>query len=268
MANWEFPGSEPIDIFIDIASGSVAVSGETTDVTTVEVHSSKHGHGEPLPSDEIRVSYHAGRLQIVQPKSSGFMRGQASLDVTVKTPAGSRATIRTASADVSCVGQLAVLEAKTASGDVTVASVSGPVIINTASGDVWLEKAGGPAEVRTASGDVRLRQAGGDVVVQTASGDVSVGTAAASVLVQTASGDTQIANVTTGETNVKAVSGDVTVGVARGAAVYLDLSSLSGDISSQLEETGASDQVGLRVTCRSISGDIQISRAAATAEAQ
>ena len=268
MATWEFPGSEPIEMFIEIAGGSVAVSGEPAPATTVTVRSSKHGHDDPLPPEELQVSFNAGRLEIVQPKSSSWLRGHASLDVTVQAPAGSGCTVRTASADVSCVGDLAVLEARTASGDVTATSIRGAAAVNTASGDVWLEQAGGAVAVRTASGDVRLSRAGGDVTVVTASGDARIGTVGGSVTVQTASGDIEIGSVRAGEANVKTATGDTSVGIAPGAEVYLDLSSLTGDITSQLEESAAGESVALRVTCRSISGDILISRAAATADAQ
>jgi hypothetical protein len=267
MATWEFPGSEPIEIFIEIAAGSVAVSGESTAATGVNVRSSKHGQDDPLPPEELQVSFSGGRLEIVQPKSSSWMRGRASLDVTVTAPAGSSCTVRTASADVSCVGDLAVLEARTASGDVTAASVRGAATVSTASGDVWLEDAGGMVAVRTASGDVRLSRAAADVSVVTASGDARIGTVGGSVGVQTASGDIEIGSVRAGEVNAKAVTGDMSIGIARGAEVYLDLSSLTGDISSQLEEADGGEGVALRVTCRSVSGDIKISRAAATADA-
>jgi DUF4097 and DUF4098 domain-containing protein YvlB len=255
MASWEFPESEPIEIFISIASGSVAVSGEPIAATCVTASSAHRGAGDALSPEELRVSFNAGRLEIVQPKNPGSLRGRGRLDVTVRTPAGARVTVRTASADVSCVGQLADLEVATASGDVTAASV-------------YVESVGGPVALRTASGDVRLRRAGGDVAATTASGDIQLGIVGGSAEVETASGDIEIGRVSTGEANVKTMSGDTSVGVARGAEVYLDLSSLTGDISSQLEETGGGEGVGLRVTCRSVSGDIKITRAAATADAQ
>jgi DUF4097 and DUF4098 domain-containing protein YvlB len=257
MASWEFPESEPIEIFISIASGSVAVSGEPIAATCVTASSAHRGAGDALSPEELRVSFNAGRLEIVQPKNPGSLRGRGRLDVTVRTPAGARVTVRTASADVSCVGQLADLEVATASGDVTAAN-----------GDVYVESVGGPVALRTASGDVRLRRAGGDVAATTASGDIQLGIVGGSAEVETASGDIEIGRVSTGEANVKTMSGDTSVGVARGAEVYLDLSSLTGDISSQLEETGGGEGVGLRVTCRSVSGDIKITRAAATADAQ
>jgi DUF4097 and DUF4098 domain-containing protein YvlB len=260
MSSWEFPGSEPIDILIDITAGSVAVSAEPTDVTTVLLEASGRG-GERLAA-ELSVGFDQGRLQIIEPKNvRSLFRGFAGLDVTVTAPAGSSCEVRTASADVSCMGRLAELEARTASGDVTAGSVTGPLAVRTASGDVWLERAGATAQVNTASGDVQLRQADGDVSVQTASGDVAIGQAAASVHVQTASGDTRVGSAAAGEVSTKTASGDTQVGVAAGVGVYLDLSSLTGNIRTELDETDGSDDVGLQVSCRSVTGGIRITRA-------
>jgi len=263
MASWEFPGSDPIEIVINIAAGSVAVAGEPTDATAVTLEPSRSGRNSEQLLSDVKVSFEGGRLEISQPKSMSFLRGHGGLDLTVKAPPGSRCTVETASADVACVGELAMLDAKAASGDVTAAVVTGPLSVRTASGDVWLEEAGGTVEVNTASGDVQLREAAGSVSVRTASGDVNVGPAAASVEVNTASGDVRISRVTTGSASVKTVSGDANVGVAPGTGVYLDLSSLSGQISNQLDETDGSDGVRLQVSCRSVSGDIRIVRASA-----
>jgi DUF4097 and DUF4098 domain-containing protein YvlB len=266
MTSWEFPGSDPIDILIDIMAGSVAVSAEPTDVTAVSLEPTKSGRNADQLLDRVQVSFADGRLEIVQPKGGSWLRGHESLDLTVKAPVGSTCTVRTASADVACMGELAGLEAKTASGDVTAASVDGPLQVKTASGDIWLEKAGSTAQLNTASGDIQLRQAAGDVSAHTASGDVKVGQAGASVTAESASGDIQVGRAERGQVMVKTASGDVQVGVAPGVGVYLDLSSLTGALSSQLDETDGGNEDGdvqLQISCRSVSGRIKIIRAAA-----
>jgi hypothetical protein len=267
MTSWEFPGSEPIDISISIPAGSVAVSAEPTEVTAVTLRASRGSRNAEQILADVQVTFDHGRLEIVQPKTrASLLRGHTGLDLTVKAPAGSRCTVRTASADAACVGELAELDAKTASGDVTVASVRGRLQVNTASGDVWIENAGATVDVNTASGDIRVRQAAGDVSVHSASGDVSVGLADSSVDANTASGDVEIGSVAAGRASVKTVSGDSVIGVAAGAGVYLDLSSVTGRITNQLAETdGVDDDVALEVTCRSVSGDIRITRAGAPA---
>jgi DUF4097 and DUF4098 domain-containing protein YvlB len=265
MTSWEFPGSEPIDIFINIPAGSVAVSAEPTDVTAVTLRASRSSRNAEQILADVQVTFDQGRLEIVQPKNTSFLRGHTGLDLTVKAPAGSRCTARTASADVACVGELAELDVKTASGDVTAASVSGRLQVNTASGDVWIENAGATVDANTASGDIRVRRAAGDISVHSASGDVSLGTADSSVDANTASGDVKIGSVAAGRAGVKTVSGDSVIGVAAGAGVYLDLSSVTGRITNQLTETDGGDDVALDVTCRSVSGDIRITRASASA---
>jgi Putative adhesin len=262
MTHWEFPGSEPIEAFIDLAAGRVVLAAQPTDVTTVELTSSWPGRGERLISD-ARVSFEDGRLEIAAPRRSGLWRGHTGLDLAVTLPVGSRCMVRAASADLSCTGEMAELDAHTASGDVTAASITGHAEIQTASGDVRLEEAGAGADVRTAGGDIRLARAGGEVRVRTASGDVNIGSAATSVAVVTSSGDVRLGGVAAGRTDVQTVSGDIVVGVAAGVGVYLDLASVTGSATSQLEETAASDDVPLEVVCRAVSGDIRIARASA-----
>jgi hypothetical protein len=260
MAHWEFPGSEPIDAFIDLAAGRVVLTAQPTDVTTVELTASWPGRSERLPSD-VQVSFNDGRLEITGPRRSGLWRGHTGLDLAVTLPAGSRCMVRAASADLTCTGEVAELDAHTASGDVTAAVITGHAEIQTASGDVRLEEAGAGADVRTAGGDIRLARAGGGVRVRTASGDVNIGSAASSVGVVTSSGDVRLASVAAGRSEVQTVSGDIFIGVAEGVGVYLDLASVTGSTTSKLEETAASDDVPLEVVCRAVSGDIRIARA-------
>jgi hypothetical protein len=243
MAHWEFPGSEPIDVFIDQAAGRVTLTAQPTDVTTVELTASWPGRSERLVPD-VQVSFGNGRLEIVGPRRSGLWRGHTGLDLAVTLPAGSRCMVRSASADLSCTGELAELDAHTASGDVTAAVITGHAAIQTASGDVRLEEAGAGADVRTASGDV------------------NIGSAATSVAVVTSSGDVRLGSVAAGRADVQTVSGDIVAGVAAGVGVYLDLASATGSVTSQLEETGPSDDIALGVRCRTASGDIRIVRAA------
>ena len=256
MRNWDFPGSEPIDIAGSVGSGRVAVSGEETDTTRVRIESDD--------DTEVRVDFQAGRLEIRQ-QSGGFLRGHGNVDVTVSAPAGSRAAIRTGSGAVSGLGDLGALEVKAGSGDVTVGSIRETLVVDTGSGDIGLESAGGAARLHTASGDIRVRRGAGEVTATSASGDISIGEAGESVRAQTASGDIRVDRVATGEANVKTVSGDVAIGVADGIGAYLDLSSLTGRVRSELDETDGDGEVPLHVICRSVSGDIRIVRATTAA---
>ena len=262
MPQWEFPGSDPIDVFADLASGRLALAAGPVSATSVTVAPSRFSRNAEKLISEFRVTFDGGRLEVVGPKRPGLFRGSASFDVTITLPEGSRGALRTASADISCTGDLGALEAHTASGDITAASVTGHLQAESSSGDVRLDETG-PVEIRTASGDVRLARARDDVSVRTASGDVTIANAPESVTVFTASGDVRLARVARGSAKVNTASGDVVIGVAAGVGVYLDLSSATGSVTSQLDDTEPSDDVPLTVRCRTASGDIRITRAAA-----
>ena len=261
MSHWEFPGSDPIDAFIELAAGSVALIAEATDMTTVSLAPSRFSRNGDKMLSEVRVSFDNGRLEVVGPKRAGLWRGHPGFDLTVTLPQGSRCAVRTASADVTSAGELAELDAHTASGDVTATAVTRSLQTVTASGDVRAEETGAIADIRTASGDVRIARASGDIQARTASGDVNIATAAGSATVTSASGDVRIGAMASGRADVNTASGDVVVGVARDVGVYLDLASLSGSVTSQLEDAEPSDDVTLEVRCRTLSGDIRITRA-------
>ena len=67
-----------------------------------------------------------------------------------------------------------------------------------------------------------------------------------------------------GAVQIKTVSGDSAVGVVPGLRVWLDLSSVSGRIVSQLDEGGpaADGPAALTLALRSVSGDLRIHRTA------
>jgi Putative adhesin len=261
MTHWEFPGSDPIDVFIDLAAGSVALAATPTDVTTVSLAPSRFSRNADRQVSEVRVTFDHGRLEVAGPKRTGLWRGFAGFDLTVTLPEGSRCAVRTASADIASKGELAELDAHTASGDITAAKVTGNLQATTASGDVRAEDTGTAADTRSVSGDIRVTRARGDIRARTASGDVTIASAAESAAVATVSGDVRIGSMAVGRADVDTASGDVVVGVARDVGVYLDLASLSGSVTSQLEEAPPSDDVPLEVRCRTLSGDIRTIRA-------
>src|SRR5262249_57150777 len=116
------PGCDPSEGCIDRASGSVALTAKATDVTTVSLAPPRFGRNADKLLSEVRVSFENGRLEVPGPKRTGLWRGYPGLDLTVTLPQGSRGAVRTASAGVTCTGELAELDAHTASGDVTAAA--------------------------------------------------------------------------------------------------------------------------------------------------
>lgn len=263
VASWEFNASGPIKAEIKLPAGQVKVTATPAQTVTVSLlpeRAAGSRAAEKLIAD-TEVSFDGGTLTVEVPDQV-HLRGDASLDLAVELPEGSSVAVRTASADVSCTGELGSLQGHTASGDVTADRV-GDAGLNTASGDVRLREVTGDTLLQTASGDAVIHRTGGDITAKTASGDLIIGHAARSVRAQAASGDVEIDRVVTGTVDVTSVSGDVSVGVAPGVGVYLDLSSLSGRVRSDLdadEQGGSGGEPGLTLRCNSVSGDIKITR--------
>jgi hypothetical protein len=266
MSTWDFACSDPVDISIDSwASGDIVVSGEPTNTLAVEIVPSGHGADVQDLLSQVQVDFDDGQLYIRGPQLGGWRR-RRGLDVTIKAPQGSSCAAKTASGDLSFVGELSALNVETASGDISAASVTGDVTVQSASGDVLLDTAGGDIAVRTASGDVRVATVGGYARLSAASGDLAVGYCSGSVNADTASGDIRLGAVATGQVELRSASGDLQVAVVPGIGVYLDLASTSGSLHSDLDpsdEDDGQDESGVpvRISCRTLSGDIRIVKA-------
>jgi DUF4097 and DUF4098 domain-containing protein YvlB len=259
MANWEYPCSGAVDLEVEVTSGSVAITAESTGTCTVDAR----GSGADDLADRIMVSFDDGKLRVIEPDRSRRRWRDQDLDVTVTVPDASRVTVRTASADVRCDGEPGTLDANTASGDVTVASVGGPTRLTTSSGNVDVDVAGGELVVTSASGRVRVGRATQDVTAKTSSGGITIGAAEGSLNIQSASGRVRINGVTRGHADVNTVSGDIEIRVTPGTGVYLDLASLSGRVSSELEPTDTEARADVHLNCKTVSGAVRIARAVA-----
>jgi hypothetical protein len=270
MTTWDFACSDPVDISIDSwASGSIVVSGEPTSTVAVEVVPLQRGADAEDLLAQVQVGFEDGQLFIRGPRPVTFGR-RRGLDLTIKAPEGSSCAAKTASADLACVGDISALVMQTASGDTSAASVSGDVTVQSASGDVLLDRTGGDVAIRTASGDVHASRVGGEGRISTASGDVAIGYCASSMTTQTTSGDIRLGAVAAGQIELRSVSGDMQVAVVPGIGVYLDLASTSGSIHSALDPSDGDDDPGssgvpVQISCRTLSGDIRITKATGVA---
>jgi len=268
MTQWDFACSDPVDISIDSwASGSVVVAGEPTSTLNVEVIPAHHGADVEDLLEQVRVEFEDGQLYVRGPRAGSFRR-KKGLDLTIRAPQGSSCAAKTTSADLTAVGELSALSLQTASGDLTAASVTGDIAVQSASGDVMVSHAGGDISVATASGDLQAEQVDGEARINTASGDVLIGYCADSVAAHTASGDIQLRAVASGRIELHSASGDLNVGVVPGIGVYLDLASTSGSVRSDLDASEgdeSKDDAAVEINCRTLSGDIKISRATGAA---
>src|SRR5215472_9166788 len=154
-------------------------------------------------------------------------------------------------------GRSGLLKGRSFRFDVSVRLPEGSVCrVDTAAADVRCT-----GEVSTASGDVQLDTAG-TAWVKSVSGDIGIGAAEGDASCESVSGDVRIRQVSSGLIDVKTTSGDIFVGVVPGICLEFDLATLSGDASSELDDSEPGDEATASVTCHSVSGDILVRRAA------
>jgi DUF4097 and DUF4098 domain-containing protein YvlB len=269
------PGMLTLDL--RVPSGEIAIESVDGEETIVELDAS--GWSTQAGSyDDLQKVVDAARIELRQrgdgyevlvdvPKRRGglgLIFDQANFSLRVFAPHGADVQVSTASADVDGRGSFGALRAELASGDLRFAELAGQVEVKSASGDVALERVGAGAKVSTASGDMRIGFVEGEATLRSASGDVTVDEANSSVTVQTASGDQRLGAVASGRVTMQSASGDQTVGIRTGSRVRIDVRSMSGDTTSELEiedtpALGDGPEVELRAT--SMSGDVRILRA-------
>lgn len=240
---------------------------------TVEVELLAHDDEAQQLVDDARVEQQGTRVLVDVPQkrggfSFGNLFGRQGITCRVRCPEGSLLTVRTRSADLTVQGAIGGMNVATASGDVQADSVLGGVNVKSASGDVHIRLVSAGVNVQSASGDVQIGAVRGSINVNTASGDVTIGEADDNVNVNTVSGDQEHGAVVRGNISAHSVSGDVRIGVRRGSKVYLDCTTVSGDTSSELEvspEAPATDGPLVEIRAKTVSGDIRITRAPASA---
>lgn len=221
---------------MDLAAGSVRL--ETSDASEVVVEL------EGPYEEEARIEQRGDEIVVQVERKKLFGSGRDHR-LEIRAPHDATVEANVASADIEGLGRFGSLKINSASGDVSFQEV-GSTEINTASGDVELGRVNGSGKVHSASGDVELRELEGDLRVATASGDVRLG------------------SVSAGKLTLQSASGDVEVGIARGSTVWMDVSSMSGDTSCELDprdEPPAEGRPLVELKARTMSGDVEIKRA-------
>ncbi|HET7170911.1 MAG TPA: DUF4097 family beta strand repeat-containing protein [Gaiellales bacterium] len=240
----------PLDLDIRVQAGRIEIETAATDETTVDIEPLDGGDAGRAAVEtarqELRPTGEGHRLVIDIPRRPRlFGWNEPEVCVRVRCPHGAGVIAKTASADVDVRGGVGAVSTKTASGDVTI-EAAGDVDVKTASGDISVGLAAGRAGLNTMSGDIVLDQADGAVSAHTMSGDV------------------RAERLTAGTVELRTMSGDIVATVRLGATLWIDASSMSGEVSSDLPvsdsaPTGRPTDIELRAS--SMSGDIDLRRA-------
>ncbi|NEC16127.1 DUF4097 domain-containing protein [Streptomyces sp. SID8014] len=273
----------PISATVHVEAGSIRLVAADRVDTAVDVQPRDPGKDQDVrAAEQTEVSHLSGLLTVRTPKQRALFGRTGSVDVTVELPAGSRAELTGAWAQVYGEGRLGEVLVRTSAGDVRLDS-TGPLHVRASSGSVTVERVEGTAEITTSTGSVRVGTVSGpavlgnshgtttvgaalgDLRVRGANGDIHVERAEGSVTAVTAHGSVRIDEVVRGSARLETSHGSVEVGVREGTAVWVDAHSHAGQVVNALESSEgpdeAEDTVELRARTRF--GTIQLRRARA-----
>lgn len=276
MSTFETP--EPITARVKLGAGDVAIDATASTQTEVSVRPSNPSSSRDVAHAEATtVEYAHGLLIVEAPETHGG--ASPSINVRIRLPEHSSLELKSGSADLTTngwlgnvealtgsgdirVGDLTSLTSKTGSGDVRAGRVESSAEISTGSGDITIQHIAGDGWLSTASGNCSVETADGVLEINTASGDIRVGRASQGVETKSASGDTTVHTATSGVVSFNCASGDVSIGVPNGTAALLDVTSLTGDVRSALEQTNqpAETDNRLEIRGRTLTGDITVTR--------
>jgi hypothetical protein len=258
-----FATPEPPRLRVRVPAGYVWIEPTDVSETTVELEALRDDDATRDAIERATVEQRGDEIVVELEKSGwGLFSRSAKVGVRIRCPHDAALDCNTASADVRATGRLRQVAVKTASGDVELAHV-GDLSVTSASGDVRVEELQGGGRVNTVSGDAEIRGVRSSLAANTVSGDVDLGSVDDDVSVQSVSGDQRVRALHVGELKLTSVSGDVEVGVVPGTRLFVDASSTSGEVQSELdvgsEPEGDGTEASLRV--KTVSGDIALVRA-------
>ena len=281
MTQHHFEAVGPIRLRVEVMLGDVRV--QARDADGVEIRLIPRGKGAESVIERFTVEQRGDEVVVTAPKFKDPFFGWANrgqVDVEVDLPRASSIDVKCGSGDVVTVGALARVvvgtgagdisvdeaedgDVKSGSGDLDLPTVRGNLLAKTGSGDIRVGSSHGPLDLASGSGDVTVVRAESDVRVKTGSGDITVTASAADIDVLTGTGDVVLGGIHGGEIRVRTGTGDVTFGVVTGVAAYLDLNTVTGDVSIDLDEAGGPEDTDATasLSLHSGSGDVHVKRA-------
>jgi hypothetical protein len=277
-----FATPAPIALAIDQYYAQVQlVAGDRVE-TTVEVRPTDPDDRTHVElAEATRVELLGDQLRVSTPKPTlmARIRNSPSLEIVVSLPAGSAVRAELGAGSLEAVGTLGpcavrtgagtirlgdtgTLDVRSGAGDIIVGHVSGDATIETPSGHTQLASATGNVTIRNGSTGPRIGAVGGDLTVRAGHGRIEVESVAGRVDARTAHGAVVIGVVRGADVEVTTSHGDLEVGIPDGRAVWLDLDTKYGRVSSQFVDADApaADTDVVRVVGRTSFGDIRVLR--------
>lgn len=213
-----------------------------------------------LAATRVRPNDDTRQLRITLPRQR-MARGK-TVGIFLEVPVGVNLEIEAGSADIAIGVAAGRVRVAAGSGDVFVRAAT-ELTCSTGSGDIHVRVLKGTdSRLTSGSGDIDVDECEVAVQAKSGSGDVTIRSLRANLRASSGSGDISVPS-TSGSVDLRSASGSLSVGVADGLAAWLDLNTVSGDVTITLPASPepAIDEPYVSVTGRTASGDISVFKA-------
>ncbi len=191
-----------------------------------EVYVKITGNDEAKNKYDFTINSNSGDVEVKAESKNDDKVNNISLNVEVSVPDKFNTNVSTAGGDIKIEnGLTGDIKFNTAGGDISVSSVSGTCVLNTAGGDVSVQNFNGDIKVNTAGGDINLNGSDGIIKVNTAGGKIEL----------KYSGENK-------GTEVNTLGGDIDLTIPSGFTADCKLTTMSGDIKSDIAIEGIKDK--------------------------
>ncbi|RJQ82902.1 hypothetical protein D5S17_01490 [Pseudonocardiaceae bacterium YIM PH 21723] len=180
-----------------------------------------------------RVEQHGRNIAVQTPKNLPLRT--IGLQITVTAPEGSTVLVHGKLAAIDVTGPAERATLNTATGDITLDKVAHTSILSTGSGSVRVTGSQDGLKIRTGTGDVEVGSLAGHTSIGTGGGNVWLGSVNGVVKARSGTGALTIADAAGGVIDVGTGSGSVQVGIREGVLANLDLNSAWGTARSELD---------------------------------
>ena len=216
-------------VVVRAGAGSLEIRGESGRQRMEARGEACASDKDQLQSLQIRVQRDGDTLVISSLTSdtaldprSWFSGGHASLDVSIKVPAGIALDVEDASGEAR-ISKVGALKLTDGSGSLRIEDTNGSLELDDGSGEVAIARVRGPVSIKDGSGELDIKQITGDVtIVNDGSGEIRIESVTGSVKIENdGSGAIQISRVKrdvavdrdgSGEIVVEDIDGNLSVG--------------------------------------------------------
>ncbi|NTV64318.1 MAG: DUF4097 domain-containing protein [Oscillochloris sp.] len=228
-------------LVVRAASDSITLEHAKDDQVTVAAV--RHGFGwdtdtalASLNAIDVQIDQQGDTLQVEVRRSglAGLAGRSPFVDLRISVPTETVLDVQTVSGSLHASGLQASGSLSTVSGAITLDDIGGDLTVGTTSGDVQISRARAGLHVETVSGDVRLAEADGALRAHTISGDLDLQSLRdVQIDLETTSGDVQASGALAGQ--ISTISGDVQLRLPDASDLKLIITTVSGDLSSDLD---------------------------------